>query len=516
MTTIKDLEKQRPVEFNIKGRKVPGELTVDRSHIRLTMNEIQDVMYEDDFSSLSGEDALSVKGIVKHTGTKVTLVKVISSFFRAGSLIYQDLDGKPKKSSYGVIHPEYAVFGDSHISPNEKTITVADFVVDGLNTIFRGASIHLGRVWDQNLRNQFIERIVEEIRETLGHHLEVGPYPEVIYSVGKDEIASVNTELGNVSVRCSQSTSAHGSTTGVNIENTFFVRLRFSIAVDFEEATRRAFQVINFIGLLAGRPQNLAELTLYKQELEERHQGFRVCPSNRRYYHDNPETVLIDSLIDGFLDTEEFSRVLVAYIKSYEGGNFEEARERWFDKFNDNHVYDPDCLVASANLFDLLPSHTLPEKPELPACVKSALEACHGIVDKLPEEWREAAMNALGNIDNLRLKQKINHRAATFTDKLRSRLPDIEFVISNAVDLRNFYVHGSKRSKISNVNHSDKEKITPFLTSTLEFVFAASDLIESGWNVDNWLSSKEQHHPFWTYLERYKENFSGLRQLFSP
>jgi hypothetical protein len=58
--------------------------------------------------------------------------------------------------------------------------------------------------------------------------------------------------------------------------------------------------------------------------------------------------------------------------------------------------------------------------------------------------------------------------------------PDSYLVLDEAVNCRNHYVHGS-RAKIDDQEHFFET--VPFFTDTLEFVFAASDLIEAGWNI---------------------------------
>lgn len=51
-----------------------------------------------------------------------------------------------------------------------------------------------------------------------------------------------------------------------------------------------------------------------------------------------------------------------------------------------------------------------------------------------------------------------------------------------------------------------------FLTDALEFIFAASDLIEAGWNANSW-SSKHYGggHNFTRFRMAYNENLAELK-----
>ena len=63
-----------------------------------------------------------------------------------------------------------------------------------------------------------------------------------------------------------------------------------------------------------------------------------------------------------------------------------------------------------------------------------------------------------------------------------------------------------------------QENITElaFITDTLEFVFAASDLLDLGWNLEGWMSEgQSMSHPFSAYIINYAENMRRLKALVS-
>jgi hypothetical protein len=53
-----------------------------------------------------------------------------------------------------------------------------------------------------------------------------------------------------------------------------------------------------------------------------------------------------------------------------------------------------------------------------------------------------------------------------------------------------------------------------FFTNTLEFVFAASDLIEAGWDIKAWSEiGTVMSHPFGAYRLTYTRNLEELKAL---
>ncbi len=103
---------------------------------------------------------------------------------------------------------------------------------------------------------------------------------------------------------------------------------------------------------------------------------------------------------------------------------------------------------------------------------------------KLPvSAQRDSVLGALGRMKKSALKQKINHRAELLLTNSLSQYSRMNEVIDLAIDCRNYFVHGGE-PKIDYTKHFFAT--VPFLTNTLEFVFATSDLIEAGWDVAEW------------------------------
>ena len=109
------------------------------------------------------------------------------------------------------------------------------------------------------------------------------------------------------------------------------------------------------------------------------------------------------------------------------------------------------------------------------------------------------SISALGRIGKASLKQKVRHRAQLVTNSLPQKLPEIATILDTAVDCRNHRVHGSPMKLPS----QSLDSIMYLLTDTLEFIFGASDLVESGWEIKEWDSRTSTSHPFGRYLKTY-------------
>ena len=73
-------------------------------------------------------------------------------------------------------------------------------------------------------------------------------------------------------------------------------------------------------------------------------------------------------------------------------------------------------------------------------------------------------------------------------------------------------MHGTP-GKFSYEIHSDQPI---FFTDTLEFVFAASDLIEAGWDIAEWIKQgTTMSHPFGRYRVNYAARLSELKKLLT-
>ena len=163
-------------------------------------------------------------------------------------------------------------------------------------------------------------------------------------------------------------------------------------------------------------------------------------------------------------------------------------------------------------MFDILPANAIPRDVDPPEDLRKAKADAQQIFKALPRRLSvTASCNALGRLGTATLKHKARHRAQILLAEAGERFPDLMLVLEQAVDCRNHYVHGSP-AKIDYRNHFFET--VPFFTDSLEFVFAASDLIEAGWSIKPWLQrGTSMSHAFGSYDVEYGDRLRALRAL---
>jgi hypothetical protein len=128
-----------------------------------------------------------------------------------------------------------------------------------------------------------------------------------------------------------------------------------------------------------------------------------------------------------------------------------------------------------------------------------------GVCHKASSE--DSVLSALGRLGKSSLKRKIRFRAERIIGARGDRFSDLFLVTDEAVNCRNHFVHGSRTS----FDYTEHFDVVCFFTETLEFVFAASDLIDSGWDIATWTrQGTTMSHPFGGFLVSYT---GGVRRL---
>jgi hypothetical protein len=209
-----------------------------------------------------------------------------------------------------------------------------------------------------------------------------------------------------------------------------------------------------------------------------------------------------------------FTEVLRNWLERHQV--WRDARGRFNNSFRRQNKYGIDRLIGSANVFDILPNSAIPPDIPLSDDLRSAKENCREIFKKLPRSpERDSILSALGRIGKTALKNKIRCRGKFIVDTVGDRFPDLSTVTDEAVNCRNHYVHGSPPS-FDYRDYSKEFDATVFFTDTLEFIFAASDLIEAGWDIRSWSETPtSMSHPFGGYRLNYAENLRKLQSLLT-
>lgn len=481
-------------EFTIApGKNVYGELTLAGANTSLYLRD-------KDFFNVSTIPGQCVKGVL-HDLTKITLIKCVTTSGLGTSYRGEE------KFNFAEIFPHYVVHGDCHIDPNDKSISEVHFVVDDASTLFYDFDA-FGTLLDAR---PFIEPIVHA--NGLGREIKTGPDPQILYFTGRREIFSVETILGRISASHNPSYGL-GGPDGVSIKNTISVTIAFQVPIAFEEVLANTSALLKFFEILVGRPQNLLTMNLGVGHQDTRQDILQVYwsyPPQREPSHERRNSHPSDVLLDAVRQPDVFSRVLGNWLDRQP--TWQDARFRFSNSFANQKCYSIDRLIGAANIFDILPSTAVPPNVQLSDELIRAKNDCRAIFRALQDSIeRNSILDALGRVGKSALRHKIRHRGQLLIDKAGEHFPEIFTVTDVAVDCRNHYVHGSEPK----FDYSNNFDAVIFFTNTLEFVFAASDLIEAGWDIKNW---SEKHatmfHPFGEYRISYADNLRKLQALVS-
>jgi len=401
--------------------------------------------------------------------------------------------------------PHFVVIGDDNFDPEAPYVTRVSFTSPDMTSLFYDFDAFGFVVHAESL----IETVLAERRAL--REVKTGEWPQVAYFTGKTEVISVPTSLGKICVT-HRPTSNMGGPNGVCIQNAIFVSLAFGEPVPFKLAIDSISSVGRFLSTLAGRRQSMQDLEMEVEGADPRSQPYGVHWSYGKQEsipHEWQKPHPADVPLDAVNRSDEFIAVANRWIAREEG--WSTARTRYLRCVADGNSYSVDRLVAAANMFDILPANAIPGpnvlSPELEEFQKRSLDELRKFAQSLD---RDSAISAIARMGSPSLPKKVQHRGKIVEDEIGARFPNLQLPLKLAVACRNHFVHGPS-------SRFDFEKLEPFLsflTDSLEFVFAASDLIECGWDAGAW--AKEPHgtgHPFAAFRWGYKESIDELARV---
>jgi hypothetical protein len=417
-------------------------------------------------------------------------------------------EGADEQYFFATVFPHFILFGDRHINHKERVITEIHFLIEDASVLFYDFDA-FGSLIDAR---PFIKPIIQAQQERLERVIPIRSNPSILYFTGKQEIVSTVTKLGKISAWHNLRHTI-GGPKGVSLKSRIFTTIQFKEPQTFDETRDHALTLLKFLELLVGRPQNLLQIFLnissddrYPIMLELYWSMLPKYDLPNDKFRPHPAEILLDAV----RQPDTFALVLDNWLNRDE--TWHDARARLFNSFC-QQSYTIDRLIGAANMFDILPAEAVPETVKLSEELSEAKEKCRSIFRCLPQSpERDSILSALGRIGEANLKSKIRHRGMFIIDKMKERFPDLFIVSDEAVNCRNHYVHGSRPS----FDYSKNFEIVPFFIKTLEFIFAASDLIESGWDIRAWSEVPTSlSHPFAEYRVSYMENLRALRALLS-
>jgi ApeA N-terminal domain 1 len=475
------------------GTEVQGELCLNGAATTLDL-------YSDSFVETHAAD---ISGIL-YDRSKVSLINCITMSRELSYNIDGATDGATHHSSR--FFPHFVIFGEQHITSSCRIIREMTFTVDDAATLFYDRDA-FGSVIDAK---SHMERIIKE--DKMGREIEIGENPLLFYFTGKSKIFSVDTLLGEIFAWHSLSYSFPGSE-GIHVDNTIKLNITFSSEKTVEEAIESLIDIKMFLEIIAGRPQNISELELLPVNAENHPKFLSIywcMPPCRNGKNESSKPSIFDLPLKETINPDEFNSVFTHWLQRHD--EWRNARLRFSKAFANQNYYDIDRIVGAANMFDILPSSAYPQtithiSPDL-ADARDNAQKAFKMLPVSPE--RDSILNALGRIGTATLKRKVRSRAKLITDKIK--FPEFELVVDQAIDCRNYYVHGSD----TKIDYSRNTDLVTFFTDTLEFIFAASDLVESGWDITAWANQGTTcSHPFGRYLIDYQGELCALKDLLS-
>lgn len=492
----KQRSKKRPTRFlgtytMPDGQFVVGELWLKGSNTLLKLHSNEHLARI--------EAATCLKGIA-YTGECLTLVDCNSPGI--GQTSFQ---GSPTRY-HADVFPHYVAIGRGHLNPNEPYISSIHFTTSDLATLFYDFDA-FSHVIDAK---PIIDVVLQERRKV--RPVESGEWPQVMYFTGKDCIAEVVTKIGKISVHHRPSYNM-GGPTGVYLKNRIVVSIQPDQPVTFVEAVNRMYDTACFLSIAAGRIQGIDHIHVTTTKIVDNiPESISIYPSYRWKASDKSKQSKPhpgDVPLDPIQNPAEFESVLSDWMSRHSG--WRAARGRYLGCMRKTNNYDPERLVAAANTFDILPAGALPSATELPGDLAATKDECKAMFRKHPDGIdRNNALNYLGLLGKLSLPKKIAHRVSIVESKLGDKFPELQFVARLAIMCRNFFVHGSS----TKFEYAKMEPFVPFFTNTLEFIFAASDLIDAGWDAQRWGSQAYGWgHSFTRFRSGYAITLAQLRRV---
>lgn len=499
MTKNKSTKKKQKKYIGIFSRdndnSIIGDLSLDGPDTTIELHSDKKLAPSFDFETVEG---------TAYSGEHITLIDCICT--NTSHNIIRD-----QITTYNMnLFPHFISIGNRHLKPETPYITSISFSTTDLETIFYDFDA-FGNI---GFSPDIIDHVLEDLRKT--RPVESGEYPVISYYTGKSRIVEVSTDIGKISVHHRPSYNM-GGPAGVYIKNRIVVSIAPDSMITFDDAIDRMHQVSNFLSIAAGRSQGISNIEIRTHEqsdLPDLH-GLHDFPLSitaslarkvsKKNNHLKPHPG--DVPLNPIERTSEFQSVLSNWIKRNSG--WRTARTRYLECLRKGNKFGPDRLVAAANMFDILPLDAVPLITQLSDEMSATRDSCRALFKALPNGIdRNSALDALGRLGKPSLPKKVLHRTSMVTEQIGEAFPELELVASVAVKCRNYFVHGSS----GDIDFLKVEHLIPFLTNTLEFIFASSDFIEAGWNSKLWIAEFcGGGHSFTRYRIEYRTALERLK-----
>nr|WP_241749290.1 HEPN domain-containing protein [Pseudoroseomonas aerophila] len=403
-------------------------------------------------------------------------------------------------------YPHIVAFGTEHIT-SSTSVSSLGFLLNDAEAIYHDINA-FGTAIDPK---RHIDGLLAQYADSTSQKIAAGPHPKIFFYSGNSNIVSAETTMGTITASHRISFSLPGPV-GFSLTSEIYTQVDFPGPVPIDASMLKLFTLLRFFEVVAGRRQKIldmyvllegdpypTEISLYPCQGVVKGDAHGASPSPQ------------DLPINGGLDPVNFGSVLSNWL-TFDASR-SDARSQFSSGFSQGNRYNNQRLVNAANMFDILPADALPSDEPIDPELVEARDAAKKLFKKLPPSIeRDSVLGALGRLGHKNLKQKVRHRVEIVQHAAGAHLPDLHLVTDEAVNCRNHYVHGTP----GKIDYSGAAApCLPFLTDTLEFVFATSEFIEAGWDFKEWRQrGTTMAHPWGAYVVDYRDRLRRLKSFF--
>lgn len=297
--------------------------------------------------------------------------------------------------------------------------------------------------------NRPSKKLIEALNEmNTTPEFEDGFYPVIAYYNGKNNVVRQETNIGLINIRNNVSYGLDGKSSGVEIKNNLSVEIHFQTPVDIEEALSRASRIALFLRFIGGEGLFFDKISITKENCNDYYGEYKVHDISNCWGKDLAEIENKFPLIN--IANNHFLTILKSW---FDAEGRDEARYRFYDTFF-NRDYSSERLIIAANMFEFLPKLT-----------------------------REKQF----------LRNRINERLDIINNQLDKRnlsRSNLDFIVDKAIKARNYFVHGTKYKKLT---IDQLYSFLPLFISTLEYIYAISELVDAGLDLEH-IGQESSYH----------------------
>ncbi|MDC7830290.1 MULTISPECIES: ApeA N-terminal domain 1-containing protein [Pseudomonas] len=444
------------------GELVSGQLRLQNTETKLTLHSERKIKR---FSNSS------IFGITSK-GLHISLLGCnISSYIKSGRR-------EGGANNHMEIFPHYTILGSQHINEKENTVHSIQFTTSDACELFDDETAFGIRHTAGELVNEAIKK------DGLGDNITASENALLMYYTGNHDIFEKETRIGKVKAYHDPIYN-FGDSTGVYLKNRIRISITQNEMVDFNAAINNLSDMSAFLSYVGGRIQRVKSIQILNGEVTDPSTRISYVKQSYRWMR-GPKISLhsprhSDLPISPFKNKQEFEKVLEEWMSKHP--RWRPARVAFLGCIRNANNYSPLRLVAAADMFDLIPNEDISlEEFQLSDEVAAVRKNCIDAFKALPNTYeRNSAISSLHRLGHPSLPKKIYQRISVIRENCHLPLDNLERVAKISVQHRNYLVHGK-----SEIDHDTASKNIALLTDTLEFIFMASDLIECGWNMEDW------------------------------